>query len=165
MKYYSVLMLLCCRWIKKIQCATAMLFLFACHASAIETYLPEEQSSVIVRSEYLVDTGKILTIDDVRESGTDLPWQALSEDYANFGYQPVPYWYRFTISNPGEKAVEQIIEVSYPLLDKLDFYEFAGQQHIRTINTGDRVAYSNRPIEHPHFLFPLQLDSGEKHTI
>jgi len=141
------------------------LLLFIGDAFGIESYLPKEQSSVIVHSEYLVDEDNALNIDNIRHKSTEADWQALKEDYANFGYQPSPYWYRFTISNPDVDPIKQIIEVSYPLLDTLDYYEYLGDQVIKVVHTGDRVPYSERLIEHPHFLFPIELSANEKHTI
>ena len=128
---------------------------------AIETFLPEGQSSVIVRAEFISDKQNQLNIDDIRSLKVPRQWQVLEEDFANFGYKPYPYWYRFTITNPSLEPVKQIIEISYPLLDSIDFYQFKAEQAEQTVHTGDRLPYSNRQIDHPHFLFPISLRAGE----
>jgi EAL domain-containing protein (putative c-di-GMP-specific phosphodiesterase class I) len=142
-----------------------LLALLSTSVLAIETSLPDGEVSVIVRSEYLVDTDNQLSIDTIRQPETQGDWQALKEDYANFGYQPSPYWYRFVITNPDSSVKNQIVEISYPLLDNIDYFEFIGETALEPVLTGDRVSYASRPIEHPNFLFPIALGPGEKHTI
>ena len=68
-----------------------ILLLSARHVYSIENYLPEGLSSAIIHVEYRRDQSKILTIEDVRQPKLDSPWSTLTEDYANFGYQPVDY--------------------------------------------------------------------------
>ena len=128
---------------------------------AIDTFLPQGQSSIIIRAEFLPDTQTKLNIDDVRRQAIEAEWQPLKEDYANFGYKPFPYWYKFNITNPTEAPIKHIIEISYPLLDSIDFYHFKGETAVQTVHTGDRLPYSDRLIDHPHFLFPISLRAGE----
>tara|TARA_R110001592_G_scaffold363348_1_gene684678 strand:+ start:573 stop:3119 length:2547 start_codon:yes stop_codon:yes gene_type:complete len=133
-------------------------------AHAIETYLPEGKSKVLIKVEYRRDNSNIMEIGDARQPSSENPWQALKEDYANFGYQPVPYWYRFTITNPKNTRVNHIIDISYPLLDKIDIYAFNEGEQIEEIHLGDRLPYKNRLIDHPHFLVPIELQGQEKRT-
>ncbi len=131
----------------------------------LETFLPKGQSSVVVKAEFLPDQSATLTLDELRARSESREWSPVLEDYANFGYQPHPYWYRFVISNPGNEDVSQILEIAYPLLDSVDFYRLRKGELIAKIHTGDRVPYSNRIVDHPHFLFPVQLRAGESNTI
>lgn len=142
-----------------------LLAIISINAWAITTVIPKGENSSIIRSEYFADLSGELSIDEVHARISEEKWQALDEDFANFGYQPVPYWYRFKVSNDEGRAREQIIEIAYPLLDYVDYYEFS-DQHLETqVHTGDRVPYANRPIEHPHFLFPITLEAGESRQI
>ena len=133
-------------------------------ASAVETHLPLSEKSIIVKVEYFSDQSAVTSIDEVSSKTSNIEWSLLEEDYANFGYQPMPYWYRFTLTNPSSSSIKQILEIAYPLLDTVDLYEFNGEQLFAEFHTGDRSPYSQRPVEHPHFLFPIKLNSGEKHT-
>ena len=49
------------------------------------------------------------------------------------------------------------------MLDKVDVYEYSGDQLLSYVQVGDRVPYAARPIEHPNFLFPIRLEAGETH--
>ncbi len=133
-------------------------------AKAIETHLPEGKESELIKVEFRRDNSKIMAVNDLRKPTNESAWQTLTENYANFGYQPVPYWYRFTITNPKNTRVNHIIDISYPLLDTIDIYAFRDGEQIEEIHLGDRLPYKNRIIDHPHFLVPVELHAQEKRT-
>jgi EAL domain-containing protein (putative c-di-GMP-specific phosphodiesterase class I) len=151
-------------WYLRISLFLIMNFASIGSCFALDTFLPEGQSSIIVRAEYLPDIQTQLNINDIRSDALESQWQPLEENYANFGYKPYPYWYRFNITNPSNEPVKQIIEISYPLLDTIDYYNFKGDSLVKHILTGDRLPYSERPIDHPHFLFPISLNAGESNS-
>ena len=132
---------------------------------ALDTFLPAGQNSIIVRAEFLPDSQNKLDITAIKNAVIERQWQPLQENYANFGYKPYPYWYRFNITNPSDKPIKQIVEISYPLLDSIDFYHFAQDELVEHVLTGDRLPYANRLIDHPHFLFPVNLRAGESGSI
>ena len=135
-------------------------------AANIETFLPKGERSIVIKAEYLEDKDSQLSLESIRETSEDLPWQVVLEDYANFGYRSDPYWYRFEISNPSSQGLSRIIELSYPLLDQVDFYRFdASGKLIEHILAGDRIPYSARRVDHPNFLYPLDLAPGEVQSI
>lgn len=134
------------------------------NAFATENSLTDGQSSIVVHVEYRSDTSKVMDVEAIRQPTLTNAWQALEDDYANFGYQPFPYWYRFSISNPNNKRINQIIDISYPLLDTVDIYAFTEGELIDEIHMGDRLPYNNRLIDHPHFLIPIELQPLEKRT-
>ena len=66
---------------------------------ALDTFLPAGQNSIIVRAEFLPDSQNKLDITAIKNAVIERQWQPLQENYANFGYKPYPYWYRFNITN------------------------------------------------------------------
>ena len=139
-------------------------FLNVSKAYSIENFLPEGQTNTIIKVEYRRDASKIMDLDSVRQPMPDNPWQKLTDDYANFGYQPVPYWYRFSITNPRNERINQVIDISYPLLDTVDIFGFKEGELVEELHLGDHLPYQNRLIDHPHFLIPLELQANEKRT-
>ena len=144
-------------------------FLFAANVAIakpeLETFLPRGQETVVVKAEYYPDTDGRLTFEDMKAKESSLGWQPVLEDYANFGYRPHPYWYRFVLSNPRSEDVRQVMEIAYPLLDSVDYYRLRDGEMIEKVHTGDRVPYGNRLVDHPHFLFPLTLRGGESNVV
>ncbi len=94
-------------------------------AWGIVNIMPEDERPQIIRSEYLVDKSGDSNIEIIRSSLKEDEWRVVSEDSANFGYQPFPYWYRFELYNASREAKDQVIELSYPLLDYLDYYQLS----------------------------------------
>lgn len=89
-------------------------------------------------------------------------WQSLAEDTPNFGYVTENYWYRMSLSS---KPGNQVLEISYPQLDYLDFYLLANGQVVRTVKTGDHLPFSERPLSHPSFLIPYTTEPGVEYEI
>ena len=69
-----------------------------------------------------------------------------------------------SIINPKNEPVNQIIDISYPLLDTVDIYGFNEGELIKEVHLGDHLPYSERLIDHPHFLIPIELQANEKRT-
>ena len=134
------------------------------HVYALENYLPEGQSSTIIQVEYRRDQSKTMTLEEVRHPTYEKSWAKLANDYANFGYQSVPYWYKFSIKNPKNTRVNQVIDISYPLLDTIDIYSFKDGELIDETHLGDHLPYSERLVDHPHFLIPIELQANEHRT-
>ncbi|WP_372965236.1 EAL domain-containing protein [Marinobacter sp.] len=89
-------------------------------------------------------------------------WRAVPEETPNFGYIHDHLWLRFPISDPD---LSNLIEISYPPLDFIDLYVFDGDKIIQRESTGDQKIFAERPIQHPHFLFPLSLESEGRYQV
>ena len=89
-------------------------------------------------------------------------WQILNEQTPNFGYTRDQVWLRFPITRP---QTTNLLEITYPHLDRIDFYLLRDGEIQLNYQTGDRMLFSERPVEHPHFLFPFQLEAGHDYRI
>lgn len=146
-----------------------MLMVFASQLQAagnIENSLSASEDYSVIRSEYFTDSTAEMDLQQVLSKEHSPRWQVVLEDVANFGYQSQPYWYRFDIANNQNQALNQIIEIAYPLLDRVDFYRLDQESElIQHATMGDRVAYSERIYDHSNFLFPLELAAHETASI
>ena len=100
-----------------------------------------------------------LTLDQARHSDR---WQASTESVPNLGYLTDPFWFRFVIP---EHQGAQLVEISYPHLDDIQFYLLEDGQPVEMFLTGDRQPFEQRPIRHPHFVFPLTLEAGKHYEV
>jgi len=89
-------------------------------------------------------------------------WQILNEQTPNFGYTRDQVWLQFPISQP---RTTNLLEITYPHLDRIDFYLLRDGEIQLSYQTGDRMLFSERPVEHPHFLFPFQLEADHNYRI
>ncbi|PJZ85572.1 7TM diverse intracellular signaling domain-containing protein [Leptospira harrisiae] len=100
-----------------------------------------------------------LTFDDVKKSEQFNESKSLSP---NFGFTKNIYWVRFELQNESNER-DWYIHVSYPLLDKINFYEQKDKVW-KQIVTGDSYVFSQRPLEEKSFIFPIKLYSKKHNT-
>jgi len=105
---------------------------------------------------YFVEGDQPLSIDDVAGVELEDQWQALPDSGANFGYTRDIIWYRVTLTNPAPEAMERLLEINYPLLDDIQFYQLSPDgQLLQQVTTGDSHAHNSRPIAVRTFVFPV----------
>lgn len=109
--------------------------------------------------EVLIDPYHQLTLQDILET-PDLTWTVNTSDIPSFGFSPHTYWFRFKLPALPQ---EGLLELDYALLDDISFYRFKDDILLDTIFTGDRRPFSERPVLHRAFLFPIPAsESGQE---
>ncbi len=112
----------------------------------------------------LEDRDAHLTIDDVRQpeqAGRFLPH---ANDSSNVGYTRSAYWARIRIVNESASPI-WLLDVDYPLLDRIDLYVIDASGRITAKTTGDTFPFRTREIANRKFLFRLALPPGEHMTV
>ncbi|GAB4034919.1 sensor histidine kinase [Spirosoma gilvum] len=108
----------------------------------------------------LEDASKRLTFQEVIHK----PFQSQSGPSINPGFSNSFYWVRFRLHNPDSTPKQLLLEVENPHINKLRLYTL-GQGHLKTsMLTGDHFPFYQRPIQHPHFLFPITVNAGQTIT-
>src|SRR5690554_2457975 len=97
-----------------------------------------------------------------QQAMASVEWQVLPEKTPNFGYIRDHIWLRFPVSNP---ELITLLEISYPQLDHVDFYLIRDSNIVHHESTGDQKPFRERPVQHPHFLFPFQLQPDANYQI
>src|SRR5690606_28460488 len=99
------------------------------------------------------------TVSDVLASPR-AEWQHNDKATLNLGLTPIPYWFSLTLTNDSAQDASKLLELSYGLLDYVDFYIIHDGTLVQTVQTGVRRAMGQRPLYHRNFLFPLQVPTG-----
>ncbi|SFL86148.1 EAL domain-containing protein [Marinobacter zhejiangensis] len=89
-------------------------------------------------------------------------WQMLQEASPNFGYNTVPYWFRMAVSSQPE---HQILDISYPLLDRVEFFLLESGNVTEHVVVGDTLPFEHRPLNHPTFLIPFSTQADKQYEI
>lgn len=76
-----------------------------------------------------------------------------------------PFWIKINFYNDSYSTQHRIIKISNPLIDQIELYSVANNRVLDSITMGDRLNFSERPIEHNHFLYPVTLTSKQKQTL
>jgi len=107
--------------------------------------------------EYLTAPTQVNQIGDLLEPNATLNWQEQHVLEPNFGFNPAPHWFRVNLRNNSDQDVQRLVELSYALLDYVDFYLIQDGQIIQQVQTGDQRSMQQRVIHHRHFLLPVDI--------
>lgn len=111
---------------------------------------------------YLEDAERTLTIDDFIHGTAASQLTDPAGEVLNRGYSKAAIWIRLQIeigktSNLPKK--EKVLQIRYPLLDHIAVYQVENEKVIEQWQTGDTLPFSERPINHNSFLFPITVSS------
>lgn len=90
----------------------------------------------------------------------NIDWRLMTGGY-NKGYIGDAYWYRLKLTPNSSVTLLRLLEITYPLLDRIDVYITHNQESVTHYSTGDRRDYSHRPIHGRTFVFPIELQPGQ----
>ena len=110
------------------------------------------------------DPSGLLTIEDVirkHERGEFRPYQ---EQALNFGITHSTWWIHLHLSNPTPNQAWWL-EVGYPQLDEVDFYQTMPDGSHSHYQSGDSRPLSVRPTKNRRIAFPLQFPPDGETTI
>ncbi|MGX5201008.1 7TM diverse intracellular signaling domain-containing protein [Aliikangiella sp. IMCC44632] len=136
----------------------ACILIIAAPLNALEIKPNSTRINLYADLAYFEDPTGQLTFEQVKNEEFKRASQSNETNLA-FGYSDSTYWVKTNVTNLSGHS-NWIIELSYPLLDSIEFY-FVDSSQLRNIVTGDQLPFSQRPIEHRNFLFPFNLDSNK----
>jgi len=113
----------------------------------------------------LEDPEGLWGVDEVRSAAIAARFRPLPGSTASFGFSHSAWWLSVELRNGSPTTQTPILRQSYPLLDHLEVWVLQGGRIVQHWQTGDRLPFSTRPIEHRDFLFPLELASGAGQTL
>ncbi|MDI4633867.1 diguanylate cyclase [Pelomonas sp. V22] len=129
--------------------------------------LPPEGLSLTRHFEVVDDASAQLTLADVRSPAGAARFQASSAsgEALGFSYTRSAVWLRLRLANPGDAPLVRLLEISYPLLAKLDAHvpDEAGQY--RTMETGFARPFAARLHPSRFYVIPLTLPPRSEQTI
>ncbi|MFZ3024317.1 7TM-DISM domain-containing protein [Pseudomonas sp.] len=113
---------------------------------------------------YLEDPRGSLRLQDVQNTPSER-FQPVNHDHVNLGKNTSVWWFRVELDNRLVEALPGFLEINYPLLDHLQVYLQTPDGRVSQQESGDRFAFSQRPVQVRNFWFPLQLPSGNSQLL
>ena len=108
---------------------------------------------------YLEDPQGTLTLSEVAALA-DARFTPVQHEHANLGKNASTWWFKVRLDNRLAHNLTGYLEVNYPLLDHLQVYQGTADGQWQMQESGDRFAFSQRPVQVRNFWFPLELAPG-----
>jgi two-component sensor histidine kinase len=146
-------------------CGLAMLPATGAQAAEPIILSPElHRLSLGKRIDILEDAAKQWRIDDMVSARVAALFSPSQETSPAFGFTTSAYWVRFTVLNPLAEERQWYLEIAYPPMDRIDLYspQPAGGFHVRS--AGDRFPFTQREVQHRHFIFHMRAAPQSQHT-
>ena len=128
------------------------------------TTLSEGESQASLEVDYIKDLSLEYDIETLVSSPDQFSWTASETKVFNKGITKGAYWLRVVVENTRPLPQEYLIEIAYPQIDDIQFYETKGTKVVRTLHLGDKLPYDQRPLPTLNFTVPIALDAGEEKT-
>jgi len=109
---------------------------------------------------YLEDPQGSMSIEQVGALA-DQRFTPVQGPHANLGKNESVWWFKLKLNNSLTHSLAGYLEVNYPLLDHLQVFIRTADGPWHMQESGDRYAFSQRPVQVRNFWFPLDVASGE----
>ncbi len=119
--------------------------------------VPEAQASMY----WLEDKTGTMTFDDILKQDLSTQWQAAKHRYPNFGFSSSIFWLSLPFENKHAIETPMLLEIAFPLHDKIDVYLVDSDKVVANYHTGDLLPFNSRPLNHRSFLFPQTVAPKE----
>ncbi len=120
------------------------------HAQALGSYM-----------DFIVDTEGKLSFKEIQKSDA---WRQVEGDNIIGGFTDAIYWVRFTVENKQAFNEAWILEVDYPIIDFIEFYQETENNQYNKILAGDKYPFHERPIEYRNVAFPITSPAKSTQT-
>ncbi|MDY6797510.1 MAG: 7TM-DISM domain-containing protein, partial [Pseudomonadota bacterium] len=107
--------------------------------------------------EFLEDPEGQLTLEDIRAGAGGDQWVRPGTKVPGFGYTGSTYWARLMLPSAPAYDDDFLLEISYPVLDRVIVHVLQGGERVSYFHLGDRMPYHERPVDHPNLIFPVTL--------
>ena len=111
---------------------------------------------------WIEDKSGTMTFEEVLKKDLSTEWDHGEVRYPNFGFTKSAVWLSLPFENLQNSHSPKLIEVAFPLHDSIEVYFLDQNKVIKEYHTGDQFSFSERPLKHRNFLFPLTLAPKQK---
>ena len=94
-----------------------------------------------------------------------LVWRNQSGNTLSLGIGLPAYWFRFELHNNSFKSIERLLEIAYPVLDRIDVYFAVQGEEVRYEQLGDLLPFSQRLYSHRNFVIPIRFQPDQHVTV
>ena len=146
-----------------LQCASS----FAADSVLDAGQIGEAPAALAKYFEVLEDPSRQLSLADVQKPEIAARFNATRAvaEALNFGISDSAFWLRMKVRNSSNSATDQLLEVSYPRLIRVDFFGVSPGLPDRAIASGYSRPFEDRVYKHRFFIFPVAMPAQSEQVI
>jgi len=107
------------------------------------------------------DADKVPTFESIKLSNE---WIRSNSDIPNFGFTGKHYWIKLRLTETGPPD-RYLFDLQYALLDFVEVFVVQDGELVNTFRAGNDLPFSERPINHRSYLFPLSSIQNANYEI
>ena len=150
-------------------CLTLILLLvaFTVKASVVQVNADSDQVDLGITTDYLIDRQAQFSIAELVNNSVPVEWTSANNRSPSFGFNRAPIWYRFTLLNTDQQAIQKLLCLSSRAPWSVDIFAQVEGAPVAPIaqNVGMKSPYSNRTIDHYFILNRIDLPPGKPVTV
>ncbi|MBV6493909.1 MAG: hypothetical protein LDLANPLL_01933 [Turneriella sp.] len=113
----------------------------------------------------LTDPSGLRTVEEILENKNTEKFIANKAKNPNFGYTDAAYWAHFSVTNKSTLKSQFYLEIAYPMLDFIDFYQVRDKKIVHHLQAGDRLPFYTREVQYHEITFPITLEPNQTNDI
>lgn len=144
------------RWL-----AGVLLLLCGALATAAPLSAAQEHDTAIgLSTRFLVEQGSRLELPDAITALRAGKFEPGKSPVLNFGIGSKPVWIHFTVANRNADILQKRLSIETAWLDQVEVYFQHKDETVARYRTGDRQAFSDRPLANRYFVFDHAFAAG-----
>lgn len=108
---------------------------------------------------YWYDPDTISSLERAQASLQDGRFTPMMDRSHNLGFARGHHWFHVELQNTHTASRTVLVEVDYPILDRLEFYCFGPSQKPTYFPAGDHLQFDSRVVKVRNYVVPLQLEA------
>lgn len=115
----------------------------------------------------LEDPSLLLTHADVQKADIAARFKTdfAAAEAINLDFSRSAYWLRLTLRNTSDQPIERLLEIGYPLLSNVQFYQSMVDGGYQSLTTGLALPLTTRPYLNRFFVFPITLPAHAEQVV
>jgi len=114
---------------------------------------------------YIEDKNQEWTVRDIASDAFIPQFKVSNQKILNLGFTRSNYWIKLNIISKSQKVKDWFLELAYPHIDHVAFYNLEADGQYRISQSGDSMPFSNREIDYHHCVFRIRTLPNQRITL
>ena len=122
-------------------------------------------SSLNKNISYIEDTTGKMTVEDIMSFNNRKQLTKVNRNQLNYGFSNSALWIKIILQNNNRTQHDWLLEVGWPLIDRIDYFETHNGKILVKKSKGDLFVYKDRGFISQNYIFPFKLTRNNTKSI